>query len=370
MATTTIGLNDGLAVKKYSAFLAVDFKKKSYFSKKFMSYGKNPKSPIQMLTDLEKADGEYISFDLVNQLRGEGVQGDDVIEGKEESLKTYVDGVYIDQERHGVNAGGRMTRKRTLHDMRAVARDRLGDWWARNIDEQIFMYLSGARGVNNDFLKPPSFTGRASNDIEPPDDDHILYGGDATSKASIDANDKFTLSLIDKAVAKSEMMGGTSLNLSQVEPIMVDGEPHFCVVMSPWQDYDLRKNTNTGEWLDIQKAALAGGNSNKNPIFNGSIGMHNNVVMHKHRNVIRFDDYGSGGNVKTARALFLGRQAGICAYGTPNGKTRYEWVEEKQDGGNQVVIYAGCIYGFKKTRFNDKDFGVICLDTAAADPNK
>jgi hypothetical protein len=44
--------------------------------------------------------------------------------------------------RGGVNAGGRMTRKRTLYDLREIAK-RESEYWARVFDELLFMYLLG-----------------------------------------------------------------------------------------------------------------------------------------------------------------------------------------------------------------------------------
>ena len=75
------------------------------------------------------------------------------LRGKEEDLKFYTDNLFIDQLRGGVNTGGKMTRKRTIHDLRKIARARQSDWWARLMDETLFIYLSGARGVNADFIE-------------------------------------------------------------------------------------------------------------------------------------------------------------------------------------------------------------------------
>lgn len=260
-----------------------------------------------------------------------------------------------------------MTQKRTLHDLRKVAKSRQSEYWARLFDEQFFMYLSGARGVNADYIFPTSYTGRANNAFNAPDSDHLLYGGAASSKATVAATDKMDLTLIDKAKTRASMMGGGTEGKPQVQPIMVDGEEHFVVVMNPWQEYDVRTNSGTGQWLDIQKAATTA-EGKANPIFRGSLGMYNNVVLHSHKAVVRFDDYGSGNNVKAARALFLGEQAGVCAFGSPGTGMRFDWHEEMQDRGNQVVITTSSIFGVKKTRFNSMDFGLISLDTAAKDP--
>ena len=216
MARTIVGLNDAKAVKKYATFLAVDTARVSYWQRKFMGKGPESSTPIQMLTELENDAGEQITFDLNMQLKQEPVEGDDVQEGTEEALKFYTDNVYIDQMRGGVNTGGRMTRKRTLHDLRKIARKRQSEWWGRVFDELFFMYGSGARGINADYIFRTSYTGRANNSLQAPDSDHLMYGGDATSKASIDANDKFDLALIDKAKTKATVMGGGTEEIPQI----------------------------------------------------------------------------------------------------------------------------------------------------------
>ncbi len=101
------------------------------------------------------------------------------------------------------------------------------------------------------------------------------------------------------------------------------------------------------------------------------------MILHKHRNIIRFNDYGTGwssytsssGSVTAARALFLGSQAGMIGWGGGGSEGRYSWNEEMDDRGNALAITAAAIYGVKKTRFNSKDFGVVAVDTYYDDPN-
>jgi N4-gp56 family major capsid protein len=371
MSRTVIGVGDAKAVKKYSAFLAVDVGRKSYFNKKFMGVGEEAQTPLQTLPHLENDSGDQISYDLVMQLKMKPIQGDNNLRGKEEDLKFYTDNLYIDQLRGGVNTGGKMTRKRTIHDLRRIARVRQSDWWSRMFDETIFMYLSGARGVNTDYIEDVGFTGYAGNAFVAPDTQHLLYGGDATLKSNVDSADKFSLKLIDRAVARAETMGGGTTGIPALQPVMIDGEEHFVLVMHPWCEYDLRTDATTGGWLDIQKALAAVSGTNS-PIVKGGLGMHNNVILHKHRGVIRFSDYG-GGAVAAARNLFMGRQAGVVAFGSPGTGLRFDWNEELEDRGNQVVITTSSIVGVKKTAFTiagtSYDFGTIALDTACADPS-
>lgn len=259
-----------------------------------------------------------------------------------------------------------MTRKRTLHDLRAVARKRQSEWWARVFDELFFMYLSGARGVNTEFVFPTTYTGFANNSFTAPDSDHIIYA-DGTTKGTCEVGNTMDLTEIDKAVAYATMMGGGIQEVPKISPINIDGEKHYVCLMNPWQVYDVRKNSSTGQWLDIQKAA-AGAEGRSNPIFKGGLGMYNNVVLHEHEALIRFSDYGNGGAVEACRALFMGTQAAVCAFGSPGSGLRFDWNEESRDNGNQAVITTATIFGIKKVTFNSKDFGVMAIDTAAKKP--
>jgi N4-gp56 family major capsid protein len=372
MARTVVGAGDPKAIKRYSAFLAVDVGRQSYWNRKFMGVGEEAQTPLQTLPHLENDAGDQISYDLVMQLKMKPVSGDATLRGKEEDLKFYTDNLLIDQQRGGVNTGGKMTRKRTIHDLRKIARTRQSEWWSRLFDETFFMYLSGARGVNSDFIEGTDFTGYAGNAFVAPDSQHILFGGAATAKADLDNADGMTLGLIDRAVSRADTMGGGTSGVPAMQPVMIDGEEHYVLVMHPWQEYALRTNAGAGQWLDIQKAAAAAEGRN-NPIFKGGLGMYNNVVLHKHKGVIRFSDYGAGGNVNAARALFLGRQAGVVAFGSPGTGLRFDWNEELEDRGNQVVITTSSIFGVKKTAFTidgtSRDFGVLALDTYVADPS-
>ncbi len=360
MAQTSVNVNDPMAVKRYSAFLAVDTARKSYFNKKFMG-GPDASTPITRLVELENAEGEYISFDLSVQIGMQPIEGDDVLEGKETALKFYSDGIYIDQMRGGVNTGGRMSRKRTIHDLRKVARNRQSDWWARIFDELFFMYLAGDRGVNTEFNFPADYSGFANNPMQSPDEEHYFIAGGYDDPANLTATDRLTLDLIDQVKTTAQMMGGAHEQTPQVMPIMVDGEKHYVCLMNPWQAYYLRTSTSTNEWMELRKAA-AGAEGTSSPIFKGGLGMYNNVVLHEHEAVIRFDTSTHG--AKAARAMFMGEQAGVIAFGSPGSGLRFNWHEESRDNGNQVIITTSSILGVKKTNFNGKDYGIMCIDSS------
>lgn len=364
MAQTIIAWGDPKAQKKWSANLAVDVNRKGYWNKKFIGKGDN--NIIEEKTDIASDAGDRISFDLSVQLRQRPTFGDKRVKGKEENLRFFTDEVAIDQMRHPVSAGGRMSRKRTIHDMRKIAKDRLSDYWKEYLDEMMFCYLSGARGINAEFIEPTDYTGFANNALQAPDAAHHMFGGAARAVNEITTSDKMSRTLIERAATNAKMMRSRDVDSSNMVPVDVDGEPHFVLLMSSFQEYDLRTNSAANDWLDIQKA-VATAEGRKSPIFKGGLGMINNVVLHSHENVIRFANYGAGADLPAARALFMGRQAGVVAYGTPEGM-RFMWKEEMEDYDNEPTVVAGVILGFKKTRFNNRDFGVISIDTYARDP--
>ena len=265
MGQTVIRFGDPKAVKIWSGRLFTETDKQSYFNK---FEGTSENSIIQRKTDLESASGDRISFDLSVKLRGKPTAGDARVKGKEEQLKFFTDEVIIDQLRHAVSAGGKMTRKRTEHDLRTVAKDRLSEYWAKYIDELKFIYMSGARGMNEDFYEDLDYAGHAGNPLRQPDASHLLFGGSATSKATLAATDKMTRDVIERAANKARMMQARDPQTSSLVPVSVGSEKHYVLLMSPDQETDLRRSDTNG-WLEIQKAAAgaAGNEVYKNAIL-------------------------------------------------------------------------------------------------------
>lgn len=367
MSYTEFPLNDTHAREHWSNDLMREVPFKQYFTK-FM--GTSDNACIKIHKELEKQAGEKIIIPIRMKISGDGMEGDNTIEGTsaETSLDFHEDSLYIDQRRKSVKTKGKMTQQRVPYKLRKESRDALSVWFAEDYDQMLFMYLSGARGINTDFNVGTDFSGRANNDLKSPDSDHVIYGGDATGSNDLDSSDTMALSLVERLVAKIETM------TMPIQPFMIGGEKKYVLLMHTWQAYQLRTSSSDNDWVDIQKNAGSRGGSNL--LYKNALGEYADVILHKHRNVIRFDDYGAGGDVDAARALCLGAQAGIIAWGGARaGVGRYDWNEETEDRGNRLVVTAGTIYGCKKTCFDhdsdgtDEDFGVIAVDTYCTDPN-
>ena len=349
MATTSYGVNDALAVKLWGKKLFQDALKKTYFDR-FM--GKSSNSLVQLRDETSKGPGDRITVGLRMQLSGAGVQGDGTLEGNEESLTTYSDNVYIDQLRHAVRSAGKMSEQRVPFSVRDEAKAGLEDWWSDRLDTWFFNQLAGYTAQTD-----TRYTGNQAPTA--PSTNRKLFAGSTATDVGQTSSDVFNLNLIDKCVERAETVSPT------LRPIMVGGEKKFVMFLHPYQVYDLRTSTSSGQWLDIQKAALAGGKDSGSPIYTGALGEYNGVVLHQASRVPQGVN-GSSSVTTTRRAIFCGAQAALMAYGQKDQSAEMSWVEELFDYQNQLGVSAGMIAGLKKTVFNSEDFGTITVSTYAA----
>jgi len=361
MAMTEFGVNDPLAVKRWSTDLAMEAEKSMYF-RRFMGTG--DQAMIKVKRDLSKAAGDRIRVGLLMKLSGDGIEGDNIIEGTsaEEALTFHYMDVLIDQRRKGTKSKGKMTEQRVPYSIRLKGRQALQIWWGEDYDEQCMMYLAGARGIDPSFHVGLGYTGRAGNTITAPDSAHVIYGGNATGLSDIDTADKMDVELIEQLVATAETVD------PMVQPVTFQGEKKFVLVMHNYQAYDLRTSISQNDWLEIHKATDRVG-KNKPMMYQNALGEYAGVILHKHRNVIRFDSTtGCSTGITAARALFLGAQAGCMAWGRGGAFGRYSWNEETDDRGNALAITAGAMMGMVRTIFNSATFSLFALDTFARDP--
>jgi N4-gp56 family major capsid protein len=349
MALTSYGVNNALAVKLWSKKLAHEALKETFI---FKFIGDDENSVIQIRDETSKGPGDRITVGLRMQLSGDGVSGDGTLEGNEEALTTYSDNVLIDQLRHAVRSGGKMSEQRIPFSVREEARMGLQDWFAGRMDVAFFNQVAG-----NTAQADLRYTG--SNATIAPSSNNVIYAGGATAEGSLSATTtmKFSLTLIDVCVEKAKTLS------PMIRPIRLKGEEYYVMFLHPYQVTDLRiASASAGSWYDIQKAAITGGQVTGNPIFTGALGMYNNVILHTAFRVPSV----VATQTTVYRSVFCGAQAAGIAYGRDNGTERFSWVEELFDYGNQLGVSAGAIWGLKKLQFNSQDFGTIVASTYAA----
>lgn len=363
MATTNFGVNHALARKLWSEKLFRDALKETYISR-FIGQGKA--SLVQLLTDTQKGAGDRVRVGLRMQLAGTGVSGDSTLEGNEEALNYYSDDVTIDQLRHAVRSNGKASEQRVPYNMRNEAKEALTDWMADAMDTAFFNQIAGNTAATDtkrtgmQATIAPTAAAGAADGIS-----RIIIGGSHTAEGSLSATTTHAITLrdLDVAVARAKTMQ------PMFKPIRVKGDDYYVSFLHPYQIYQLRGQTSSGQWADIQKAAIQGGNISDNPIFTGAIGIYNGCVIHEATRVPNIVTTPASGTVADfKRGVFCGAQAAAVCFGQENSDERTSWNEELFDYGNQLGVAAGVIWGLKKLQFNSTDFATIVLSGYAPAP--
>lgn len=370
MAQTAYGTNDPEAVKLWSRKLAREAMANTYFGKFAGKGGDSDNSLVVIKEDMKKDMGDEVTMTLRMQLDGEGVQGDNTLEGNEEALSTFTDKLKIDQLRHAVRSKGKMSEQRIPFKHRNEAMQGLRDWWSTRMDRWFFNQLCGFTG-GKVIERGETYNGQdtrytGNQPVLAPDASAHFRGkaagmGLSQEDEGLVAADTFKLAHIDDLVAVAETRAPI------IRPIKYQGENVYVMFIDTLQARDLRKDAGANEWKDIQKAAMQGGNVKKNPIFTGALGMYNNVILHKSNRVTPGVSTADGSIVANVRRSVLCGAQSIClAYGQGHGQNKYDWTEELFDYGNQLGVEGGCIGGMKKSRYDGKDFGTLVLSTYAA----
>lgn len=355
MAATDYGVNAPEAVKLWSKALAREALKKAYVGK-FIGQGQD--SLIQEKTEMKKGAGDRVTVTLRMQLSGDGVTEGETQEGNEESLTTYTDNLFINELSHAVRSRSKISRQRVPWSVREEARDGLGDWFAGRMDTWFFNQICG-----NTAETRTKYTGL--NAVAAPSSGNIVRPAGVTTDqgTNADSTKVFDLTLIDKAVTLAKTM--TPL----MRPFKIDGNDKYVMFLHPYQVFNLRTTTSTGQWLDIQKAALQGGAGGKSPIYTGALGEYNGVVLHEATRVTTGVHSTSGAaQTSVRRAVLCSAQAAVIGFGQGQGFENWDWVEDEFDYEREFGVSAQTIAGLKKTQFNSADFGTIVVPTYAAAP--
>ena len=351
-------------------------------------------APVVRITDLTKQRGDSVDMQLFHQLSGRPSMGDQKLDGRLESLSFADFALKINQTRHGVDAGGKMSQQRTKHDLIKTARVLLGDgYYGRLVDQRGFAQLAGARGdyYATDIILPladdPEFADIMINQLTAPTYERHFFGGDATSFEALDAADRFNLGCVDNmSLFLSEMA-------NPIQPIRMvadqsGGEPLYVLYVTPRQWHDFYTSTSGKDWQAMLAAAMERSKGWNHPIFRGEGAMWRGILVKPYKGMpIRFNQ---GSIVKVCaansatgveaykvaettidRAVLLGGQALANAFGSGEQGGSFGMHEEKTDHGNATEMPISWVSGLQKIRFkqrngNLQDHGSMVLDTAVS----
>jgi N4-gp56 family major capsid protein len=303
------------------------------------------------------------------QLSGAGFTENQLAEGNGESLTTYSDNLLINELGHvvGVKSEYTIDQQRVPFDLRDEAKGGLADWWGKRYSVSFFNQVCGYV-IQGDVR----FTGL--NAVVAASSTRIIRQSSRASDDLLVAGDEFTLDLIDKA--KEAAIVATP----KIRPVTIMGKggggngrrdynstltDKYVMYLHPYQVTDLRKNTSTGQWLDITKAAYMGREATGNPIYSGAIAEYNSVILRSAFDVTTGVSATTTDAPNARRAVLLGGQAAMIGFGQKNSPNKYRWNEELFDHKRRLEVSAWSIVGLKKTQFNSTDYGTIVVSTYA-----
>ncbi len=345
-----------------------DVRKDNFFMERgFMGEGEN--NIIQMKTGLKKEQGELETFAMIGALSGDGIAGDNELEGNEEAMRQFAEQVAIDQIRNGVRLQGRLDAQKNVLDLIEPSRGALKRWQTEFLERQFFLKLGGVTNTALTDMNGKAFGTRALWSNTPdfiPDADEAAGSGarylckNAGGTDVLATTDIMTLDFITDLAMKARTSD------PKISPLRIDGEDAYVLFIHPLQGRDLRKSA---DWKTA--AQYAHERSDKNPLFRGALGWWSNVMIVEHEmvpvldiskagNSFRGAAVGTDCNFDAARAILCGRQA--LAYAEVYNPDTL--VEETFDYKNKKGVAISFIGGVQKTSFDNKEFGVVVGDTA------
>ena len=302
-----------------------DWQKDTFWNRFESSDGSNL---VYVKREFEKEKGETMVFGMALRTAGTGwVVGNDTLEGKEVALSISDFSITLERYRIAMKDDGDLTRRRPAFDLTAAQRNALKVEATEKWDQ---LHFDAA------LLSPTT----------------IVYGGDATTTATIEVADKLTPQLIQKlrVIAVTGNGGGNT----RMRPVMVDGQRVFVMVLPNEVGYDFKNDPTYAQY--IREAAERG---RANPFWTGALAVVDNVALFEHENMPVYDTWGATSAIHGGKCLFLGAGALCTAVGqTPNT------VDKRFDYDEQLGMAYRMTMAVAKPDFNNAagaatDYGVI-----------
>ncbi len=373
----------------------------------------NAGMPIVKVTDLAQTAGDKVTIDCFNIIGGKPIMGDRNAEGQGDPLSSSSMEVKIDMATKVIDAGGKMSQKRTRNNLLALAKSQLVGYYPRMLFQRCLVHLAGARGsqVGASWAVPlatdPDFAEIMVNAIKAPTfNRHYVVNAAGLTRggaqlASVASTDDLVLSHLDELAALWDEME------IRMQPIRIAGDPAAddapikgVLLCDPLAYNTILVDGTTNNNIRAFQASAAErakyGSLRDHPLFAGEVGMWNNILVKKMDFGIRFDASAAVPHVtsanrltatetnvtvaaglstthQVARSLFLGGQAlAHCLGANYSSGTPYTVMENRYNFNRNYEVAGEVIGGEAKLRFTFEnengdqeptDFGVLVLDS-------
>ncbi len=351
------------------------------FINQFAGSGSN--AMVQRISELTQSEkGARAVLTLLADMTGDGIVGDNTLEGNEEALRAYDIVVQLDQLRFANRLSGRLADQKSVVNFREHSRDALAYAMADRMDQLAFLTLSGVgyNLKNNGALRPVMNSGQNLNDL--------AFGSDITAPTSnrhrrFDATNGIVAGDVTAVAAADKLSYGGLVDLkayakdNYIRGLRGAGNDEtYHLFVTPQVMADLKLDSDF--LANVRNAGVRGPGSS---LFAGSSSlMVDGIMIHEFRHVFNTTGatsgtssnagsagykWGADADVNGSACIFAGAQAlAMADIGVP------EIVEDTFDYGNQNGISIGKIFGLKKPVYHsdvsgqNEDFGVIRLDVA------
>jgi N4-gp56 family major capsid protein len=343
--------------------------------------GTDVNNVVQIKRELKKEKGDIQTFGMVGRLSGNGVTGDNELEGNEEAQKSFSEQVAIDQIRNAVRLTGKLDAQKVVYSQIEEARNGCKNWMTEFLARNIFFKMGGVTNTTLTNVHGKTVGTRCTWSNTPdyiPDADEAYTGArlrymnvGGVTTASLSSSHTMTLDTVTAAATMA------ALSEPQIQRISGGkGEDFWVMYLHPLQARDLRKSS---DWKTAQENARMRGEDN--PVFRGALGYWSNVLLLENEfvpwldvsvalNSFRAAASGTDCAVDAARALLCGRGAVIMAEASNSDALVLETFDYKNIEG----VACSFIGGIQKPVFSAGgsagttavEYGVIAVDSYAA----
>lgn len=373
----------------------------------------NPGMPFVRVTDLSTdPKGDQVTVDAFDITGGKPIMGDRNAEGRGQKLSSSSFTAKIDLATFNVDAGGKMSRQRTRHDLRGLAKSQIAAYFPRFVWQRCLTHLAGARGAQaGQAWDVPLQTDADFADImvnpvlAPTWNRHFVVNAGSLTQGglqlgSLATTDVWKLSVLDDLAFMLDAMETKLPPPKFMGDQQASDNPLKAVLMLPPGSYNAlitdisssTSNLRAYQAASLERAKFAG----NHPIFIGEAGMWRNILVKKIDYSIYFNggdsyNYVTVANKLTAtetagtvaaldathiaeRGLLLGAQALARCEGASNSGVQASIIENTYNAGRNFEYLGEFMGGELKFRFKFKnlagdqeptDNGVMVIDACA-----
>lgn len=374
----------------------------------------SPKMPFVRVADLGTSpNGDKVTVDAFNVTGGKPIMGDRNAEGRGKKLSSSSFEVKIDLATHNVDAGGKMSRQRTRHDLRRIAKAEVAGYFPRMIWQRCLTHLAGARGQQAGaswdvpLATDADFAEIMVNTVKAPTyNRHLVVNAGSLTRgglqlASAATTDKWKLSVLDNLSYFLDAAETRLMPPEMTDDKMALDSPLKGILFLPpgsYNDLITDISSTTSNLRAYQAAAMERAKySGNHPIFMGEAGIWRGILVKKIDHTIFFNAAASynyitvanrltetetagtigaiGAGFQAERALLVGAQALARAEGASNSGVQAAIIENTYNAGRNYEYLGEFMGGEAKFRFqllNENgdmeytDFGVYAIDAITA----